>query len=298
MLTENILATNHQIGVKGGDWVKYEVVESTASIDIDWLRIEVEGVDAQEKIVVFYLTGHYSNCSERSDRFCFNLATGRFIPEENYTIIVAFIFANLKVGDVIYESWPQYTIQSEITKTYCGAKRQVLHFHLDEYYDSTDPGHVIVNAYWDKATGFLLEYELTQDSSFFKMTAIETNLWSADLFPWFDWQTSIVILIIVICVATVIIYIFHAQRKKKLLTREHPVVEEVYCRYCGAPMHINNNFCPYCGLRAEGKHPTAEEEKYKLYLQKLEEKHKSGEISEEVYQKLKNEYLEKIRKTK
>lgn len=43
-----------------------------------------------------------------------------------------------------------------------------------------------------------------------------------------------------------------------------------------------------------GHHPESQAQKYREYLQKLEEKHRLGEVSEEIYQKLKNEYLKKI----
>ncbi|MEM3728576.1 MAG: NosD domain-containing protein [Candidatus Bathyarchaeia archaeon] len=40
---------------------------------------------------------------------------------------------------------------------------------------------------------------------------------------------------------------------------------------------------------------SSETQKYRRYLEKLEEKYRNGEISEDVYQKLKREYLEKLR---
>ncbi|MEM3728578.1 MAG: zinc ribbon domain-containing protein [Candidatus Bathyarchaeia archaeon] len=299
LLARNTLALSHQIGVKSGDWVKYQAGGSIAEHEnIVWVRIEVKSVDVQEKTVTFDLTSHISNGSEFSETFCFNLVTGRYIPEENYTIIPPFILTNLEVGDVPYESVPEkYTIQGDIMKTYCGVKRQVLYFHIDEWSDSTDPEHNILTAYWDKTTGFLLEYEITMDSVSLKMTAIETNLWSRDLFANHDWLLWAIVIITIACVATITIYVL---RKRKKRTQDHYISgsKTVYCSRCGAPMHIEDNFCPKCGQKAERKHlPQAEEEKYKLYLQKLEEKHNAGEISEEIYQKLKNEYLEKLRKT-
>jgi hypothetical protein len=205
-------SVNRQIGVKSGDWVKYQI-EGSASDGVAWIVIEVENVDALKSTVAFCVTFHYYNGTELSDTFYLNLATGRYEPEGHYFASYPFIFANLEVGEAPYESRPNYTIQNEMTKTYCGAKRQVLYLHIDEVSDSTDPSHVIANAYWDKVTGVLLEFELTQDGNTLKLTAIETNLWSASQQ---DYTLLYYIGGAIIGLFTVIIVTYFLVRKKSL----------------------------------------------------------------------------------
>ncbi|MEM4713812.1 MAG: zinc ribbon domain-containing protein [Candidatus Bathyarchaeia archaeon] len=235
--------------------------------------VEVLSINAQEKTVSLNITFGEINSDKLSSIFDFNLENGWL----DFPFI---IFAGLEVGSAPYETWPQYTIDSEITKEYCGLKRQVLYLNVNEEYRS-------INAYWDKTTGFLLELNWIQNHDQpINMVAIETNLWGRDLFIGFDWWLWIIIIVIIACIVIVTIHIIRTKRKKT-----------VHCLYCGARIRIGYNFCPKCGRKTE--HLTsAEAEKYVLYLHRLEEKHSLGEISEEIYQKLRNEYLEKLRKTK
>jgi parallel beta-helix repeat protein len=297
-------SVNRQIGVKSGDWVKYQI-EGSASDGVAWIVIEVENVDAPKSTVAFCVTLHYYNGTERSDTFYLNLATGRYEPEGHYFASYPFIFANLEVGEAPYESWPNYTIQNEMIKTYCGAKRQVLYFHIDEVSDSTDPSHVIVNAYWDKVTGVLLEFELTQDGQTLKMTAIETNLWSTsqqekppDYVPLYYIAGAIVIL-------SAVIIVTYSLVKKKSLKPQSPTPPQPpsttvplsvkRCIECGSDIPLDAVYCPKCGFKQESAAKISEIKKYRQYLEKLEQKYKAGEISDDIYQKLKSEYLEKLK---
>jgi hypothetical protein len=237
-------SVNRQIGVKSGDWVKYRIEGSMAD-NVTLMIIEVKSIDVQESIVTFNLTSYLYNGTKYSDTYRFNLATGMYVPEYHYFTLVPFIFANLGVGDAPYEPWPNYTIQSEIIKTYCGAKRQVLYLHIDEVSDSTYPVHFIINAYWDKATGALLEFELIypNDDQTLKIIAIETNLWSTSQQ---DYTLLYYIGGAIIGLFTVIIVTYFLVRKKSLKpqlpTPPPPPSATVplqvkRCNQCGSDVH-------------------------------------------------------------
>lgn len=124
LLAENALATELQIGVKPGDWVEYQVELSPSYQQqeyITWLRIEVVSVNVQEKIIGFNVVARFSNGSEKSDVFYFNLETGRYIPESHYFIVAFFIPANLRVGDTVFG---MEEIDGEETKSYAKVQEE------------------------------------------------------------------------------------------------------------------------------------------------------------------------------
>jgi hypothetical protein len=69
-----------------------------------------------------------------------------------------------------------------------------------------------------------------------------------------------------------------------------------HCARCGSSVTSDAIYCPTCGQKLENATQTYEIQKYNSFLERLEEKYRAGEVSEEVYIKLKNEYLEKLRK--
>jgi predicted amidophosphoribosyltransferase len=66
------------------------------------------------------------------------------------------------------------------------------------------------------------------------------------------------------------------------------------CMKCGSELPYDANFCLKCGQKQE-EIESLEVRKYRSYLEKLEEKHRSGEVSEELYQKLRDEYSKKLK---
>jgi len=210
LLSEIVMANDLQIGVKPGDWVKYQVELSPIywrESNITWLRIDVVSVNVQERIVGFNVLIHFSNGSESSDTFYFNLETGRYVPDMHYFIVMFFIPSNLRVGDIVYG----VEIDNEEIKSYAGSRRVVLHIQHASASDQYTP-YQEFNVYFDKATGVLVEWKYNIDGEYFRITAVETNLWSREpsILDWLLW-TGVIVAIVLVCLASAIVI----KRKQK-----------------------------------------------------------------------------------
>lgn len=162
-----ISGTSYGIGVKVGDWTKYEVAGTVPSIsDYDWVRLEVQNVNGTE--IAILATIHYKNGAEETNSISWDIEAGRepwIVP------------ANLNEGDPFPFRYDTAVINDTLIKTYAGASRTVNLLNLSEYDEYTE-----MIAYWDQVTGILLELFLNCSSPTESWTggykAIETNLWS------------------------------------------------------------------------------------------------------------------------
>jgi hypothetical protein len=167
-----------QVGVKAGDWVKYDA--TTSGIDLastnmpQWVKIEFLSVT--ETTVTFNQTHHMSSGAEQSEIMMLDAASG--VGNATFQILIP---ANSKTGDTIHivtdeGNYTTITISGEKTGNYAGATRTIV-------YASLPQGDTQISYCWDKQTGVLLEVKLSQGSAFITYKATNTNIWQASSPP-------------------------------------------------------------------------------------------------------------------
>jgi len=163
-----------QVGVKAGDWIKYDA--TTSGIDLastnmpQWVKIEFLSVT--ETTVTFRQTSHMSSGAEQSEIIMLDAASGA--GNATFQVLIP---ANSKTGDTIHivtdeGNYTTITLSGEKTGNYAGATRTSV-------YASLQQGDMQVSYYWDKQTGVLLEVKLSQGSAFIAYKATSTNIWQA-----------------------------------------------------------------------------------------------------------------------
>lgn len=174
-----VSALNIEVGIKVGDWVKYEVLGNVPQIaDYEWVMLEVQDVSGTE--ITMSATVHYRGGGEETNTLTWDVETGRepwIIP------------ANLNVDDVFSFGYNTVSVNDTLTLPYAGASRAVNLLHLTKYDEYTE-----MTAYWDQATGFLLELSLINSSPGESWSggykAIETNLWLSTPVLKLAWELS------------------------------------------------------------------------------------------------------------
>jgi hypothetical protein len=163
-----------QVGVKAGDWIKYDAI--TSGVDLvstnmpQWVKIEFLSVT--ETTVTFRETSHMSDGAEQSEIRMLDAASGA--GNATFQILIP---ANSKTGDTIQivadeGNYTVITLSGEKTGNYAGATRTLV-------YASLPQGDTQVSYCWDKQTGVLLEIKLSQGSAFIAYKATSTNIWQA-----------------------------------------------------------------------------------------------------------------------
>ncbi|MEM2111912.1 MAG: Ig-like domain-containing protein [Candidatus Bathyarchaeia archaeon] len=172
------------VGVKAGDWAKYNITASWQSTDpnateppqieafreIEWVKFEVQSIS--NTYIMILQTYYYKNGTEQlPPPMSGDMAT---------QFVTGVIPSNLSEGYVIPGT--AATINGTVTRSYAGASRAVNYL---SYSGSSFGMDMTQTMYWDKATGILCEMlmeismptngYLTTTSTSLKM--IETNLW-------------------------------------------------------------------------------------------------------------------------
>lgn len=201
-----------QIGIKAGDWIRYDYafdpLPDTPLALTQWVKIECLSVEESEATVRF--TRHMSSGFEDNGTFTWR-STGGLFQGHNFLIP-----ANSQVGDTIYMyEYGDATIADETSRTYLGVDRTALHTSHMQL------NGIYVSYYWDKATGVMLEeYSVGTGAGGNEQTATirvaGTNLWQAlflglPIDPMLLY-VSVAVIIIVALGATV----FFLRRRKKL----------------------------------------------------------------------------------
>jgi hypothetical protein len=219
-----ILAVDYTVGVKVGDWVKYgeisvtwtgtgtEPSEITEAKKIDWMKGEVKTVSGTQ--VTSETTGQYENgTTYPSSSSTIDVATG----QGGGGYMTSLIAANLNEGDSITQQAGAITINGTVTSTYCKASRSVNYVDISVSQSGTTYTYKM---YWDKATGVLVEFYVSQSTTTpttetitMSYKATETNMWSADVLglvsTYFIYIVGIVVLVVVIVVG-----VFMIRRRK------------------------------------------------------------------------------------
>ena len=176
------------VGVKKGDWIKYQVKETgnvTSDYNITWARIDVTAVQGS-KINIDVQTG-YANGTLYPEKVPLNLATGAigdgfFVP------------TNLNLGDQFYSEYQgNMTIISIWQLEVGGALRTVISATSNQ-----------TTYYWDRQTGILVGATTSFPSfTLFTMTS-GTNLWQPQIIG----LESTVFYIFLIAIVIVLVAIF------------------------------------------------------------------------------------------
>ena len=216
------------VGVKAGDWVRYEVVNMGAQTiwrdlydNALWIKVEVQNVSATN--VAVHETKHLRDGKDRITTITYDLqsldtAPAHFIP----SIIISL---NLEPGDVIEQcdiwtangNWTnaQLTLNHTTLRNYSGMTREVNVLEFSQclpYFEYT--ANLTHKCYWDKETGFMLErieqmaflgYAETYVSKV-RLEIADTNLWEKEVQPFLNnsWSLAIVGLAVTAAVGTVI----------------------------------------------------------------------------------------------
>jgi hypothetical protein len=199
-----------QVGVKSGDWMKYDIVTEERNWT-GWQRFDLYEVEAN--LIKF-------NATTYSDSFGYINTTGQYNMSEmetnmaypNDVLKTIVIPANLKTGDTLhYYDMGSITIAGETSATYLGANRSVIYATYTAPNESSSEASRI-DYKWDTITGVVLEY-----SSFYpdgKTTTgkiVDTDLWAPEqaIDPYVLY--AIVILVAAIVLALVLLVV----RKRK-----------------------------------------------------------------------------------
>jgi len=198
------------VGVKAGDWVKYEGSASGFEPDefldlsqMEWMKGEVLGVSGTT--VTVQMTAHYKNGSESVQILVGDVATA----SGNLTFMImpavlekgdAFPIAMFDLGQV------SLFINDTVSRTYMGVSRSVnaLSLSVSEDYVSLE-----VAGYWDQATGVLMELSMQvsalNENMQMSFKAIETNMWSGGGFLGGDLSSNPIYLVGIIAAVIAVV---------------------------------------------------------------------------------------------
>ena len=207
----------YTVGVKAGDWVKYQGnasgIEPEEFLDLsqmEWMKGEVLSVSGTT--ITVQMTAHYKNGSDAVQKLVGDVASA----SGNLTFMI--MPAGSKEGDALPLAMFDLgqvglSINDTVTRTYMGVSRSVNVLSISV---SEDAVSLEVGAYWDQATGVLMELSMqvsAMDQSMqMSIEAIETNMWSAGGFLGGDLSSNLIyivgIIATVIAVVAVAIVLF------------------------------------------------------------------------------------------
>ena len=207
---------NVEIGVKSGDWMKYDLVS------------EERNFTGWHMISVFYVDGTFFrfNTTTYSESFGYHNETGMYNMSEmdsssikypNDTIEFLIVPSNMKTRDTFYYyNWGSTTITEENTETFAGAIRQVIYA---TYVPPTgmNAEATKVEYKWDRTTGIVVQYlAYYQDGKTTSAKLIETNVWQPDhaISP-YSWH-ALIIAATTIVAASVLLAIRRRKRKSRI----------------------------------------------------------------------------------
>lgn len=224
----------HLIGVKVGDWIKYDYTATSASRGTaipTWLKVEILAIDGMN--ITLRSTLHFSNETEDSETFIQDvhareLSSGDYFfyyPIRTLDTLFGWCFimtANATVGEdeVYMQVVLPLSIQiggnltGESSRTYAGASRAVVYFTWIGYLGGRY-GSQPLKYYWDKQTGVLVEASATVDGRLVTARATETNMWQAESSGFPIDQTYLFILAAAVTAIAVGSIAFVIRRKKK-----------------------------------------------------------------------------------
>jgi hypothetical protein len=186
-----------KVGVKSGDWVKFDVtVTPSDDLASKWFRMEFLSVEGT--VAYVRMTTHLPNGTDLFEEDYFNMSStdGEGLWQ-GYVIS-----ANSSAGDSVYLGY-EARINGEKTGIYGGVNRTIVYLSLSSDLNET--------YYWDKETGVLTEYISLQNGKTVNIKLTSTNLWSQGL-SLFDflfnlWSPLIKVLVVLVVVSAVVLVV-------------------------------------------------------------------------------------------
>jgi hypothetical protein len=192
--------TPRSVGVKEGDWAKYNITVDYSTndpnppitlpstiADLDYLMIKIDSVAGTN--VTYESVIHYKNGTEQKSVSWLDIATGLTYPGFTmpYGPIIA---ANLTAGDKVYLNAYAPTINSTSTAFYAGLEREVnsllmkTNITIPNHYRSIEEMAI----HWDRISGILCEQKVNanyiniengyETYMFLQAIITETNIWT------------------------------------------------------------------------------------------------------------------------
>lgn len=164
-----------RVGVKSGDWVKYDVVTEERNWS-GWLRFDLYDVEAG--LVRFNSTTYSDSAGYTYTSGQYNLSDiSGYVVYPNDVIKTIVVPANLKTGDILhFYGMSNITIAGETSDTYLGASREVI--YATYIPDNVSSEASRIDYKWDKTTGISLEYTaLYPDGKTTTGKIADTNIW-------------------------------------------------------------------------------------------------------------------------
>ncbi len=198
------VAAEKRVGVKVGDWIKYECTTIVVAGEHPWIKVEVKGVSGTRVTVLLTMGPSGASIpyiSAYGQTLSWDVATG------TGALSFLIIHANAMVGESVsgFGVPNLLQIQGETTRTYAGAGRRTVYASYSSY-------GLQESCYWDKETGFLLEWTMSASGVEFTLKATETNLWQAGMPLWIIGAAIAVI----VAVTIVIVIVLRKRRKQPL----------------------------------------------------------------------------------
>ena len=200
-----------QVGVKSGDWMKYDIVTEERNWT-GWQRFDLYEVEAN--LIKFNATTYSESLGYINTTGQYNMSemeTNMTYPNDVLKTIV--IPANLKTGDKLrYYDMGSITISGETSATYLGANRSVIYATYTAPHRSSSEASRI-DYKWDKITGVVLEYSaLYPDGKTTTGKIADTDIWNPQqvIDPYLLYAIITVVAAIVLAVV-----LFVVRRKKK-----------------------------------------------------------------------------------
>jgi hypothetical protein len=224
----------YTVGVKPGDWMKYQVTLTYTGTEPDtsdfgelgaaeYMKGEILSVDGTS--VRAKMSMHMTNGSDIEQTLVGNVATG----SGNLTIFI--IPSGMSKGDnfpgmMFGSDTSTLTITDTASKTYCGTSQTVNVYSLSAPPMNGFSASIAAN--WDQATGVLVELSMqmsmTGQSMDMKVLATETNMWSSGIFGGFNFSSDPVMNILVPVVAIALIAVGATIVALVFLRRSHRAV--------------------------------------------------------------------------
>lgn len=217
-----ISAAEYTVGVKAGEWIIYgefnvsftgvgaEPADITVWNSTEWRTVEIQSVSGTN--VTAEAFSYYEDGTNNTEEMVGDVATGDLSPQ--------IIPAGLKKGDAVSVLLSgvafNLIINNTFTRTYVNASRRVNFLNIAY----SDPAFALrFTAFWDQATGILLEFSryqsLAGQNRQWSFKAIETNMWSPDNLGLTSDNAIYIVGIMAVVVVIAAGFLFAALRRKQ-----------------------------------------------------------------------------------
>ena len=185
VLMVNVLPSSI-LGVKSGDWIRYDFQETFSSVGERWQTIEFLSVVGTEATI--RVTIHMSPAIEMNQTETIDLSSSDNFQVIFFGVRVYLIPSNLGVGVPVYlGEFGNQTIAGEATGIVAGANRRLVYANFSK-------SGSLYTFYWDKQIGVLVEGTMTVGTVYKAVSTRATNMWSGE-FVWWPWTLVIITII-------------------------------------------------------------------------------------------------------